>query len=98
MFDLKWVLSRGDRFRYRLLSRMEMDCRYYLSYGNRCPKFLWANNEKEQIEYMKAIWRSFPANGKPQWMTYTEILGYEQAMMEGQADVQKNMLHKKEVY
>ena len=83
MFDLNWILSRGDRFRYRLLSRMKMDCLYYLGYGNRNPKNLWANNEKQQIEYMKAIWNSFSDDGKPEWLTFGQILEYEKAMMVG---------------
>ena len=64
MFDLAWILSQDERFRYQLLDRMGMDCRYYLGYGNRCAKFLWAGDEKLQIAYMKAIWDSFAAYEK----------------------------------
>lgn len=42
-----------------LLGRMEADCLYYL--GNdgktRCSKHLWARDEQEQIEWMRAIYR-----------------------------------------
>lgn len=33
MFDLAWILAQEDPFRYQLLDRMSMDCRYYLKYG-----------------------------------------------------------------
>lgn len=32
MFDLEWILNQDERFRYQLLERMGMDCRYYLGY------------------------------------------------------------------
>ncbi len=38
-----------SQFLYMLLDRMRLDCEYYLGYGNRCAKYLWAGNEKDQI-------------------------------------------------
>lgn len=29
---------------------------------------------------MKAIWRAFPADAKPQWLTFEDILTYERRM------------------
>ncbi len=81
MFDLAWILEQEDPFRYQLLDRMNMDCRYYLKYGNRCAKFLWAGDEKLQIAYMKAIWNSFPDDKTPVWLTWEEIEAYEKAML-----------------
>ena len=46
------VLQHDKKFRYMLLSRMQSDCEYYLNYGNRNPKRLWAGDEQRQIEYM----------------------------------------------
>lgn len=76
------ILQKDASFRYQLLSRMEVDCLYYLGNGGRCDKYLWAGNVPEQIEYMKAIYNSFPEDEKPDWMTMGEILNYEQRMLE----------------
>ncbi|SHN86518.1 MULTISPECIES: LPD11 domain-containing protein [Desulfitobacterium] len=81
MYDLKWILDHDDKYRYQLLDRMRMDCAYYLGNGQIYENHLWADNEKEQIEYMKAIWNSFPAESKPEWLTYEQILECEEKMM-----------------
>lgn len=39
------VLQHDKKFRYMLLSRMQSDCEYYLNYGNRNPKRLWAGDD-----------------------------------------------------
>ena len=57
---------------------MKSDCEYYLSYGNRLRKYLWADDEEEQIALMKALWHSF--SEKPEWITWDEILEYERRM------------------
>lgn len=76
------LLKSGDTFRYQMLSRMQGDCNYYLGYGNRGKKSLWAGDEKEQIETMKALWNSFPDSKKPEWLTWEEIIEYENKMIE----------------
>ena len=38
------VLHRDMVFRYQLLGRLQADCEYYLNYGNRNIKRLWAGN------------------------------------------------------
>ena len=77
---LKEILNSEPSFRYRLLDRMRTDCEYYLGYGGRHPKNLWAENEKEQIAYMKALWNSFNSEDKPEWLSYEKILRYEKEM------------------
>ena len=67
-------------FRYQLLSRMKMDCEFFLGFGNRMEKYLWAGNVVFQIECMKSIWDSFPADGKPEWLTVEQIENYERRM------------------
>ena len=32
---LRWILGHDDVFRYQLLSRMKMDCEFFLGFGNR---------------------------------------------------------------
>lgn len=46
-----------------------------------CEKFLWAGNVTDQIGYMKALWESFPEDGKPEWLTMERILNYEKDML-----------------
>lgn len=78
--DMKGILQSDEEFRYQLLDRMRTDCEYYLGYGNRHPKYLWADNEVEHIAAMKALWNSFPEEGKPEWLHYAKILQYEKEM------------------
>lgn len=78
--DIKEILNHDETFRYRLLSRMQMDCNYYLGHGNRYPNHLWAGNEKDQIACMKALWESFPKDGKPEWLSFEDICNYAKQM------------------
>lgn len=75
------LLDRDKSYRYALLDRMRCDCDYYLGYGNRSSNHLWAGSEKEQIACMKALWNSFPAGDKPEWLSFDKILDYEQKMV-----------------
>ncbi|MCI8409621.1 MAG: pentapeptide repeat-containing protein [Lachnospiraceae bacterium] len=76
------ILNQDKEFKYQLLDRMRSDCEYYLSYGNKDAKYLWAGNEKEQIETMRAIYNSFSQNEKPEWITLEQIDGFEKEMVE----------------
>lgn len=75
------LLQRNPGFRYRLLSRLQQDCDYYLGYGNRSKRCLWANDEKQQIDTMIALHNSFPKGEKPQWLTMDEIKEYQKEML-----------------
>ena len=66
---------------YQLLSRLQSDCDYYLGYGNRYAKHLWAGNEEDQIKKMKELYNIFPADQKPEWLTWEQILQYEKEMI-----------------
>lgn len=78
--DIKDLLIQDKQFRYMMLDRMRMDCEYYLGNGNRFAKQLWAGDEVHQMAYMKALWNSFPEDGKPEWLPYEKILEYEKEM------------------
>lgn len=67
-------------FQYMMLSRLQSDCEYYLNYGNRCTGHLYYHNESKQIAAMKKLWNEFPDDGKPEWLTWKQILEYEKAM------------------
>lgn len=73
---------RMSQFRnqYGLLSRLQMDCKYFLGNGGRCERHLWAGNVTDQIAKMKELWQSFPDDLKPEWLTWEQILDYEQKM------------------
>jgi len=73
--------TQEEKFNYQMLSRLKMDCEYYLGNGNRNEKHLWAGNEQEQINEMKKIYNSFSDDKKPEWLTYEQILQYEKLMI-----------------
>jgi hypothetical protein len=73
--------SEEDKFNYQMLDRLRSDCNYYLGYGNRNSKSLWANDEQEQINEMKKLYNSFSDDKKPEWLTYEQILEYEKEMV-----------------
>lgn len=72
------VLQRDKVFRYKLLGRLQSDCEYYLHYGNRNVKRLWAGNVNLQIKLMTELYNSF--DEKPEWLTMTEIVAYGKKM------------------
>jgi hypothetical protein len=74
------ILQSAPEFRYSLLDRMKQDCLYFLGNGNRQSKYLWAGNVTEQIEFMKALWDSFPADGKPEWLSQEDIAHFQEQM------------------
>lgn len=63
---------------YRLLSRLRMDCEYYLGYGNRADKNLWAGNVPDQIAKMRELYQTLPE--KPDWISLDDIDRYEREM------------------
>ena len=68
------------RHSYMMLSRLQSDCKYFLGHGNRSFKHLWAGSINEQIKEMKRLWKSFPFYGKPEWLSYKDILQFEVEM------------------
>lgn len=67
-------------FQYMMLGRLQSDCEYYLNYGNRCIGRLYHLDEKKQIAAMKKLWNELPDEGKPEWLTWEQILEYEKEM------------------
>lgn len=65
-----------NEFQYRLLSRMQSDCEYYLGYGNKNPRIL-SDNPQGHLNRMKELWSDLPIDGKPEWLTWNQILEYE---------------------
>lgn len=73
--------SHDDKFLYQLLSRLQQDCEYFLGFGNRNIKNLWAGSINEHIEYMKAIYQNFDESEKPEWLSMYQIEKYEKEMI-----------------
>ena len=69
-----------QQFDYMLLGRLQADCDYYLGYGCRSKKHLWAEDEAQQIAKMKELYESLPV--KTEWLTWEQILEYEKKMVE----------------
>lgn len=85
-FEIKFIkqenfVSKSEKFNYQMLSRLKMDCDYYLGNGNRYKKHLWAGDEQKQIEEMKKLYNSFADDKKPEWLTLNDILQYEKSMV-----------------
>lgn len=73
--------TEEERFNYMMLDRLKTDCEYYLGYGNKNPKHLWAEDEVKHIAEMKRIWNWFSDDKKPEWLTMEQILEYEKALI-----------------
>ena len=78
--DFDEYIQQDIEFRSRLFGRLNSDCKYYLGYGNRAKKHLWAGDEVTHIALMKALWQSFPAGEKPR-VSFEDILDYERQMI-----------------
>ena len=72
--------SIGTINRYMLLDRLRTDCDYFLGFGERSEKQLWAGSVKEHIWCMKVLYLLFPINEKPEWLSMLDILEYEKRM------------------
>ena len=76
----KYLDSLSTERKYCLLDRMRIDCEYFLGFGARHKKYLWAGNVKVQIENMLYLYDSIMQ--KPDWLTREQILNYKK-LMEG---------------
>lgn len=85
------VLGKDDTFKYRLLSRMQSDCEYYIN-KSKADEHLWAGSPEEQIKYMKAIWNNL--DEKPEWLPMKKIESYEKKMLQGAATATVILINK----
>lgn len=72
---------------YMMLSRLQQDCEYFLNWGNRNEKHLWALNVNDHIAEMKKLWNSLPEDAKPEWLTMEQINEYEKDMKNPNGEV-----------
>ena len=78
---INWLLAHEDKFRYQMLSRMKMDCEYYLGNGSRHGQYLWMTMDPQgHIDAMRALWNSFDEDEKPEWLSIEQINRYADEM------------------
>ena len=63
---------------YMLLGRLKEDCLYYLGFGGRSPRVLWAKDEVKQIAEMERLYKIVPV--KPVWITLKELKDFKLQM------------------
>lgn len=73
-----------NTFNYQLLARLQQDCEYFLGFGARNKKHLWALDEAEQIQKMRELYAALPE--KPEWIMLADIDRYEAAMLGGRQE------------
>ena len=66
------------RFNYMMLDRLKSDCEYYLGYGGRNAKSLWAHDEQKQIDKMRELYELLQI--KPEWLSKEQINEYATRM------------------
>ena len=77
----KHNLNDGDsEFKRAMLGRMESDINYYLGNGSGYAGHLWAKDEEEQINIMKALYNTLPEKEKPDWINEGKIEEYSKMM------------------
>lgn len=81
VFKTKYKES-PHKLNYLMLDRLKQDCEYYLGNGGRHKKHLYYQDEAEHIDEMKKLYKSFPEDAKPEWLTWDDILNYEKLMTE----------------
>ncbi|WP_156395398.1 LPD11 domain-containing protein [Paenibacillus sp. Root52] len=72
-------VKNPKRFEYSMLGKLQNDCKTHLD--NECVRCISQNDIKSTIEQMKELWNQFEAHEKPEWITWEEILSYEERMM-----------------
>lgn len=91
----KDFLRFGTKFQYMMLDRMKSDCDYFLGYGGRYEGRLWACNVKDQIKYMKYLYRLVPL--KPEWISKKDIREYRKKMTNRRCKLGKKEEFKKTI-
>lgn len=69
-------MKKYGNMAYQLLGRLVMDCDYYLGYGSRCEKHLWAGNVKDHLKYMSWLQESI----HPTWLSKEQLNWYKKQM------------------
>ena len=68
-------------FDYMMLSRLQMDCKYFLGNGNGYEGHLYYKSVEEHCDEMEKLWNSFANEDKPEWLTIEQIKEYREKML-----------------
>lgn len=71
--------AKDDKFLYMMLDRLRCDCEYFLGFGGRNERRLWAGSVEKQIETMHEIWDYLEV--KPEWLNKEQIEDYKNQMI-----------------
>lgn len=74
-------LQEKFRYEYMMLSRLQGDCKGYLTEGDwryRQPSSIWAKSKQGLIDEMRRLWNILPV--KPEWLTMEQINEYAARM------------------
>ena len=66
---------------YMMLSRLQMDCNYFLGNGNGYEGHLYYKSVEEHCDEMEKLWNSFSNEDKPEWLTMEQIKEYREKML-----------------
>lgn len=66
---------------YMMLSRLQMDCNYFLGNGNGYEGHLYYKSVEEHCDEMEKLWNSFANEDKPEWLTMEQIKEYREKML-----------------
>lgn len=67
---------------YRMLSRYQSDCKYFLGYGHGYEGHLYFKEVNKHCDEMKKLYDSFSDEDKPEWLTAEQIEQYRTDMLE----------------
>ena len=68
-------------FDYMMLSRLRMDCDYFLGNGNGYEGHLYYKEVNEHCDEMEKLWNSFADEDKPEWLTIEQSKEYREKML-----------------
>ena len=75
------MIHKDDTFKYQMLSRLQMDCDYFLGNGNGYEGHLYYKEVNEHCDEMEKLWNSFAEEDKPEWLTMEQIKEYREKML-----------------
>lgn len=74
-------VRNSREFDYRMLSRLQSDCEYFLGNGNGYEGHLPSKDVNKHCDEMEKIWNSFSDDKKPEWLKMEQIKEYREKML-----------------
>lgn len=74
-------MEHARKFDYMMLSRLQLDCNYFLGNGNGSESSLYYQSVERHCDEMEKIWNSFANEDKPEWLTMEQIKEYRAKML-----------------